>query len=742
MSRTIAAGGKSFPLPTRRTQVGLRALFLVAFWASVPVAANAQQAPSTTAPAPAPAPTSVTEEISVIAKRLNQARDSIAPNIGASSYSFTNESIQAVPGGDNNSIDQITLQAPGVDQDNLANGGLHVRNEHLNVQYRIDGVVLPDGVSFFGQSISPRFVDSEQLVTGALPAEYGLRTAGIIDISSKNDQFQDGGTIGLYGGSYGTINPSIDYAGSVDGYSYFVSGDYLQSNHGVENVTPSYNALHDDNLQDHAFAYVDKILDASDKVSLILSSFNSQFQIPNNPGQAPLAGISAINGTPISAINSGDLNEHQIETSQFGAFSLLHSADDLNFQITAFTKYSTLHYHPDDLGDLAFTGVAQDALRTSFASGLQADGSYQLGPDHTLRAGVLVTVEHVTADTSSNVLAQTGMDAAGNPIFAINTTDVIADSEKTGYSYSAYLQDEWKVLQDVTVNYGGRFDVINGFTEGNQISPRLNTVWQATPSTVVHAGYASYFTPPPLELVSTRNVNLFANTSGAPLNTLNSPIKNERAQYLDIGVIQDVLPNLKVGVDVYYKYSRNLLDEGQFGSPVILTPFNYNVGFNRGVELTTSYQQGGFTYYGNLAIAEQKAEGINSAQFSFDPADIAFAANHLINTDHSQRMTASAGVSYLWDGTRLSADIVAGTGLRDQPVGETINEGTVPSYEQVNLGVSHRFDEVAGGPLTVSLNLTNALDEVYLLRSQTGIGEFSNQFGPRRSLFLGVTKEF
>jgi len=682
------------------------------------------------------------EEITVVGKRLNQARDSIAPSIGASTYSFTPQAIENIPGGENNPIDQITLQAPGVDQDNLANGGLHVRNEHLNVQYRINGVILPDGVSFFGESISPRFVGKMDLVTGALPAEYGLRTAGIIDIDSRTDQSEPGGTIGIYGGSYGTINPSVEYAGSTDGYSYFVSGDYLQSNHGVDAVTPAYNQIHDDNLQSHGFAYLDKILNASSKISVMVGSFNSQFQIPNNPGQTPLTGISAINGTPVSAINSADLTEHQTETSQFGAVSYLHSADDLNYQISVFTKYSTLHYHPDALGDIAFTGIAQDAFRSSFASGLQADASYQLGAAHTVRAGLLWTGEHVAADTNSNVLAQTGTDASGNPIFATNTTNIVNDSEKTGWTYSLYLQDEWKLLQDVTVNYGGRFDVVNGYTQGNQISPRLNTVWQATPSTVVHAGYASYFTPPPLELVSTGAVSLFANTSAAPAVTQNSPIKNERAQYLDAGVIQDVLPNLKVGIDVYYKYSRNLLDEGQFGSPVILTPFNYHVGYNKGVELTTSYQLGNFTYYGNLAIAQQKAEGIDSAQFSFSPDDLAYAATHLINTDHSQRMTASAGVAYAQDGTKYSADIVAGTGLRSQSPGDNINEGTVPSYEQLNLGVSHRFDQVQGGALTVSLNLINALDETYLLRSQTGIGEFANQYGPRRTIFMGISKEF
>jgi outer membrane cobalamin receptor len=727
MPRFVAARIRPAALP----------LLSTALFAALPIAARAQDNP-----APAATSDGSTEQISVIAERLNRARDSIQPSIGASSYGFTNDQIETIPGGDNNPVNQITLQAPGVDQDNLANGGLHVRNEHLNVQYRIDGVILPDGVSFFGQSIDPRFIDTYQLVTGALPAEYGLRTAGVIDITTKDQLFQSGGTAGINGGSFGTIEPSLTDAGQIGDYGYFVSADYLQSNRGVEAVTPAYNQIHDRNEEAHGFADLDRILDAEDKLSLLLSTFDSQFQIPNNPVAAPFAGITAVGSVPIDDISSTNLTEHQTETVQFGALSYLHAADDLNFQLTAFTKYSTLHFHPDSIGDIAFTGVAQEANRTSFASGGQADGSLKLGPDHTLRAGALITIEHITADTDNSVLEQIGTDPVGNPIFGTVPQTIVSDSEKTGYTYSAYLQDEWHVLPDVTLNYGGRFDIVNGFTEGNQLSPRVNAVWQAGPATTIHAGYASYFTPPPLELASNKQVSLFANTSGAPPETLSSPIKNERAQYLDIGVIQDVLPNFKIGIDAYYKYSRNLLDEGQFGSPVILTPFNYHVGFNRGVEVTTSYQLGDFAYYGNLAIAEQKAEGINSAQFSFDPADLAFTQNHLVNTDHSQLATASGGVSYSADGTRASLDILAGSGLRTQPPGETFNEGTVPSYEQVNLGLSHRFDDVPGGALTASLTVINLLDQTYLLRSQTGIGEFTNQFAPRRSVFVSLTKEF
>jgi hypothetical protein len=697
---------------------------------------------SNTNPSPS-APGELSLDLNVVAQQLNAARINIEPKIGASTYTLTPGAIQNLPGAQNTPIDNAILQMPGVDQDNLANGGLHIRNEHLNVQYRIDGVIIPDGVSFFGQDLSLRFVDSMTLITGALPAEYGLRTAGIIDIQSKSGLFNSGGSVEMYGGSYTTLNPSIEAGGAVDGYNYFVTGSYLQSTNGINDVTAKYFQIHDNTQQTHDFAYLDKIIDANDRVSVMIGEFNGVFQIPNNPGQTPFPGITAINSTPISAFKSANLTEVQVEGSQFGAVSFLHSEGPFDFQVSDIVKYSFLHYYPDLFGDLAFNGIGENAARTSLADNVQAEGTYRLTPNHTLRGGILFTSEHVTANTNAAVLDQIGTDMFGNPIYATTPSFIAQSSAETSFTYSAYLQDEWKALPKVTVNYGVRGDVINGYTTGQHLSPRVNAVWLATPTTTFHAGYATYYTPPPQELVSTVDLAPFENTTGAPASTGNSPTKNETAQYLDAGIKQLAFPGLTIGVDLYYKHANNLLDEGQFGAPIVLTPFNYRVAINKGVELTTEYNVGNFSFYGNLAIANQLASGIESAQFNFTPAQLASADSMFVNTDHSQLKTESAGAAYLWHGTRFSVDMVAGSGLRTQPPTDpTYNGETVPSYEQVNLGVSHVFPVSFSGPITVRLAVVNLLDKIYLLRSMTGVGEFANQYGPRRSVYLGVKKEF
>jgi hypothetical protein len=725
---------------------------------SVTLAADAGTSADVTLLAQAQQPA---EEVTVTAQRLEAARESIEPQVGASTYSFTTQSIENLPGGADLPLNQVLLQAPGVDQDNLANGAIHVRNEHLEVQYRINGIILPEGVSFFGQGIDPRFVNSMQLIDGTLPAEYGLRVAGIVDITTKSGIFQPGGSVELRGGSYGTFEPSASYGGSINGYNFFISADNLESDHGIDAVTSKYNAIHDDTIQSHGFVYLDKIVDSASKVAFVGGTFQGQFQIPNNPGQPVVFG--PINGQ--TTYSSANLTEHQVEGNSFGILSYLRAEEDFDVQVSAFSKYGTLNYHPDSLGDIFFNGIAENALRQSLVNGVQADGSYSLGAYNTLRIGTFLQAEKASADTTSSVLPITGCNAIGDPVaggcaasgvatYGATPESIVLDQSKTGWLYSLYTQDEWKVLPTVTINYGGRFDVVNEYTMANQISPRLNTVWKPTDGTTVHAGYANYFTPPPFELVSTTaltNPALLASSSSCaspgpgPSNTgtcANSSVKAERSQNFDVGATQVVIPGAKVGLDVYYKYARNLLDEGQFGAPVILTPFNYHVGFNKGVELTTSYDKGNFSYYGNLAIGEEKGEGISSAQFNFTPAALAYIATHPINTDHSQRMTASAGMSYLWSGTRYGVDIIAGTGLRTTTLTGAPNEETVPSYEQVNLSVSHQFDLPYGGPVKLEADVINVLDEVYLIRSQAGVGVFAPAYGPRRSVFVSVRKDF
>jgi outer membrane receptor protein involved in Fe transport len=765
--------------------------------------------PATVARPAAPAtvaPLSPAEQALAKNNAFDQSRSNLYTTIGTTSSTQTHATIEALPQGTNTTVEKVLLQAPGVSQDSAASGSLHVRNDHANLQFRINGVMLPDGVTGFGSILDTGLIGTIALVTGALPAEFGLRTVGLIDITTRADVFNNSGSISLYGGSRGTITPSFEYGGTFGGncpttssstvtkappsssnancfpgVQYFFSGRYLQTTEGIENTLPTLNAIHDFSQQERGFGYMSTFIDPSTRLSLITGTSYNTFQIPNTPGQ-PVG----MNGNPpvtsafgVTTFDSALLNENQREFTQFGVLALQKSAPGFDGQLSYFTRYNNLHFIPDPIGDLLFNGIASDISRQSYSNGIQGDASYLVNAAHTVRAGFTVSAEKAWVDNSSLVEPAPG----GVPI---DTPESIADDvAKLAWLAGVYVQDEWKITSQLTMNAGLRFDQMWQFTDANQLSPRLSFTYKPFDNTTFHAGYARYFTPPVLVEAAPANIAAFNNTTGAPnAGQPADPVLPERSHYFDAGVVQKIpfgcygpashdCSNLEIGLDAYYKIAKDLIDNGQFGQALVLSAFNYQKGINEGVELSLKYTNGNFQGYGNLAVAQQRATNVVSNQYLFDnttpQADLGgltefqYIATHWIYTDHNQFVTASAGASYTfcgrpataaeafgnagamwptfnsWCGTRVSADMIYGSGLRQGDA----NIDSLPPYAQANVGVAREFFLPGDTkPTTLRFDVVNLFDTIYQIRSGSGIGVFAPQFGPRRGYYAGITKKF
>ena len=650
-------------------------------------------------------------EMVVEARRLDEARSRISPTLGAAVSTLDRKAIESLPLGADAPLNGLLLQFPGVVQDSF--GEIHVRGEHRNLQYRINGVTIPEGIQGFGAFLDARAVSRLDLLTGALPAQFGYRTGAVVDVTLRSGAADPGGWVGVTAGSFGTVQPSAGWAGVVAGWDVFATGTYRQSTLGIESPTARQPPANGFTEQGRGLFNVSRIIAPETRLSVIGGASASRFGIPANPGQP------AEFGTGDSAL----LRARQWERNQFGIAALQGTRGAFDWQVAGFGRNSTTHYLPD-ANEIAFNGIATDYRRRSAAFGMQADGAYRLHERHTLRFGVMSMGERTLAANASTVL-----DEAGDPLL------LGSRRARTTWLHGAWLQDEWRVSDRLTVNAGLRADYADQAVQAAQLSPRLNAVWRATDATTLSLGYARYFTPPAQELIQP---GLFAGTSGAAPGSEGQSPRPERSHTVSAGVSHRWDERLTLGADAWFKDARDMLDLGQFGRAIVYTPFNYRQGRTYGATATAQWRSGPLEINGSVTLSRATGRDIRSSQFAFDAEELDYIRGKWVRTDHDQLITATAGAVWrAWEGGRVSATAYFGNGLRR---GFANSEKGDP-YATVNLGVAHRFTTL-GGEWEARLDVLNIADARVQLRDGSGIGVGAPQFLARRAAYAGLTRFF
>ncbi|MBL6665199.1 MAG: TonB-dependent receptor [Rickettsiales bacterium] len=674
----------------------------------------------------------------VVADKLNESRNNLSISTGSSLFSFDQEDINNLPLGQATSLNQVLQRAPGVVTN--AQNQIHVRGDHSGLQYRINGMMLPEGINGFGQAFDTHFVDSIDFLTGAMPAQYGFRTSGVVDIKTKDGNFANKNRSEITVGGNDTFGANQQVGGTSGRLSYYVNANYLQNSRGIESTTAARDSINNDTTQDNVFGYFSYLLEPTKKLSVIVSNSNNRYEIPNNPNQSQ---DYHLDGSTIT--DSLDLREKQIEANRFAVVALQGIMDNgVDYQLSLFSRYSNLEFLPD-YQSLVYSGISSDLDRSSFANGIQGDYAYSLNDKNTLRAGFYAVNDRVKSFSNNNVFHchEDDDDDHGHGHACEqeepHVAELVADnSVRDSQFYSLYLQNEWKALESLTLNYGARFDISHAYKNENQLSPRAGLVYDFDKKTKFHAGYSRYFTPPSVAAVSPRTLSSFEGTSNEAEVSQNDPVKAERSHYFDVGVAHKLTPSLTLALDGFYKKSKNYLDEHQFGNSRLYSPFNYGKAKSYGLEFKADYKKEDWMAYLNFSAQRVQARNINSAQYIVHEEEYEYAHNNWVTPGHVQNYSGVIGGAYKIFDNVVAADALFGSGLA---TGEN-NKNTMPSYWQVNGSVSRNVKIGNIDKINLRLSVLNAFDEVYQYSNGTGISVNASQFAPRRTYYLIMSKTF
>ncbi len=649
---------------------------------------------------------------------------------GASKYTFTAHDVTNLPQGEATPLNQVLLQMPGVALDQ--NQEIHIRGEHAGIQYQMNGILLPLDINndpTFTQLLNSYFVKSVSLMDGVLPAEYGYRTSGVIEISTRNGCDDAHNELTIYGGQRDTAQPSFELGGCHGDFSYYLTGVYLHSNLGLSSATPGPDPIHDGTDQGQGFAYLTYSVSPTTQLSLITGMTVANNQFPNVPGETPEFKLSGVNPADFP---SADIDSTMDQQDYYGVLALNGAlGTNADYQVAYTMHYNREDFNPDPISDLIYQGIAPKVFDSDFSNAAQGNLTYRLGNDHTLRGGFYFGEYGVEADNTSQVFPIKGGMTLTVPISITN------DLNKINLVYGVYAQDTWQLSEKLNVNFGSRWDRVSGLVNDSQVSPTINFVYKPRRDTTIHAGFARNFQVPNFQGISPGITALKDTTGGVgPGIPLSTKLDAETDYTWDVGYSHQLNPQLVLSQDSYFRIDRHYIDEGQFGFVPVDAPFNYVRGYGAGLESSLTYNLPNLAMRASAFVAREEVRGVATGQYNFPPlAQLQYIDRHYIVLDHTPLVGASAGAAYRWKTYQFTFDGLFSSGLR----GGFANRTQLPKVWQFNLSAAKTLDVPGLGHIENRIVLLNVFDRINLIRPSTGIGVFQAAYGPAITVYDALT---
>jgi outer membrane receptor protein involved in Fe transport len=678
-------------------------------------------------------------QTSEIALEVRSQLPPIQYKASSETYAVSRTDIEALPRGNNNDVDDVLLTVPSVVYGALKQ--THIRQDHANQQFRIDGIPIPDTVSgAFADIVPPRAWERADIILGGMEAQYGNKTAIVLDITSKSGTKPGFGSVQLFGGSNETVNPSFEYGGTIgEKVRFYVLNSYVTTNRGIEPPTLGKTNHHNQSEKNNTYLRGDYQHDNKNNFSWIFLNSIAKYQIPTVPNlEANPDVLALLPGFSPNASQSVD--QFQKEDNQYSHLVWRHDVNASNFFSAGFYfRRGVADFQTDPLNALAYADDVNSAQtanqrRVAYSGGMRLDHTWVPDSRHLVKAGL--QLDYSRANNTTQIFAfDTSSGAPAGPVISRE-----ASNQNIQTRQEFWVQDQWSPNDRWTFNLGVRGDAIQGFYNEGQISPRVGATYKYDPSNVFHAYYGRLFTPPNIEQVAFAGLNT-QNTTAQPDNPTGFNPRAERSHYFEVGSYHAVTRFATLELTGYYKLAHYLSDAGQFGSTPLRNFFAFERGWQRGIDGALKVQfTDNFTGRGNVAWGQCKGYGLQSGQYLLEQAEI----NDINSTggvfcDHSQSMTSSAVLSYrLLERTNLTGQMLYGSGLRTAEEGARTNSSHENSYTVYNASITHTIAlPWHNQKMLLGFDVINLLDQKYFYnRGEGSIGRGIAHAGMPRSYFF------
>jgi outer membrane receptor protein involved in Fe transport len=612
-------------------------------------------------------------------------------------------------GAPSNTTSQI-LQQSIVGAARAPTGEVHIRGQHAEYTYYIDGVPVPPGISgSLNELFSPTVVNKIDFQTGGWDAEYGDRNAAIVNVQTRIPSGQFHADASGYAGSFARSGESLDMSGNSGHLGWFASGSLQRS--GMRQDPVMFDTLtdvptnfHNSGQDYYGFGKVQYVPASGDVVNLDLNWSKTHFAVPFDS-------------------TAGIINDHQTDVNSFANLSWRHrfggaaaageGEEGSDLFAAVYYRHGSLQYVPGATDEPSFvfypdtTRLNVHEKRSFNAYGTKIDFHWR--PSH---AADFQTGLQASGTTGREDF--TTRDASGN-------AGPASQSNLNGNDLGVYAQTALTPVEWFEVRAGVRYDAHNApfMSTQHQASPRLKLSFYPSPENTVYLYYGRLFMPTNVE-----NLRSITTISEAGDTTSTSATLPERDHFYEVGVVHRFPFGTVLKLDGYLKNSSPGIDDNTVPGSSITTDVNIAEVRIRGIEAAVDVKPQDSPLSGYLNLAISHAYGRGPVTGGFFPTDVAAVPGGWFDLDHDQRISAVANAVYSVGRSFVSLTGIYGSGLTNgADIIKPIGLGLFSMNSAIHVKPSFVVNASAGSTFVIGhavvspqLYVNNILDNHYLLK--------------------------